>query len=627
VGRFDDGMPSPRAIAHYFRIFRRYAGARLYLVFALSLLAVTTESLGIALLLPLVLLLDTGSAPGGEGGGGVPMAGGDQMSGLEGLLHGVLSFFGVHDSIPGILVFMSLVFLLKGGIKFAEGAYMQHLTAQLMRDVRTSLFGAYSSMDYGHYAKNSTGHFINLVNTQVSGLVRSFEKYAVFLGTVITVATYFAFAFLISWTFAAMALAAGALVLFLFRRLNGYVRRLSVQTASEYGRMNHFIVQSLQAFKYLTSTGHVRPLRRAVERSIRTLSSYQRRLGIADSFTTAVKEPVGVAVLVLLILIQLVVLNEPLAPIVVSLVLIHRAMGNVVAVQSKWQSFMSRVGSLDAVEDEFDQVRQNQETSGPEILKPLSREIELDRVSFAYDPSDGNVLEDITLTIPANRTIALVGESGAGKSTLVDLLTLLLRPGTGELRVDGVPHHRIELFSWRRQIGYVSQETVIFDDTVANNICLWRGEYDEDSDVRRQVRQAAKRACALEFIEALPEGFNTRIGDRGIRLSAGQRQRLFIARELYKNPSLLILDEATSALDSESEQTIKESIDELHGSTTVVIIAHRLSTIRDVDRIYVLEEGRIREEGSYEELVSRTGGLFQRSVSLQSLGRVEEAAP
>ncbi len=625
MSRFDHGLPSPKAIGHYFRVFRSYAGVRLYLVFALSLLAVTVESLGIALLLPLVLLLDMDSQSGAEPADELSMGGGEEISRLGGLLQDMVSFLGVQDSVPGILLFIGLVFVLKGGVKFAEGAYMHHLTADLTRDVRTRLFRSYASMDYRYYVRNSTGHFVNQLNTQVSGLVRSFEKFMDFLAIAITVVTYFTFAFLISWTFAAMALVVGFLVLFLFRRLNGYVRRLSIRTAAEYGRMDHFIVQSLQAFKYLTSTGHVRPLRSAVEKSIQKLSSYQRKLGIADAFTGAVKEPLAVAVLVVLVVIQLVVLAQPLAPILVSLVLIHRAMGKVVGVQSKWQSFMGRVGSLEAIEKEFDQVRKNQETSGTQKLEPLSSGIKLDHVSFAYEPSDGNVLEDITLTIPVNRTIALVGESGAGKSTLVDLLTLLLRPGSGELTVDGVPHDQIDLFSWRKQIGYVSQETVVFDETVANNICLWRGDYDHDPEVRSNVEQAAERACAREFIEALPEGFNTRIGDRGVRLSAGQRQRLFIARELYKHPSLLILDEATSALDSESEQTIKDSVDDLHGSTTVVIIAHRLATIQEVDCIYVLEGGRIQEQGTYEELVSRPGGLFRRSVALQSLGQVQTA--
>jgi subfamily B ATP-binding cassette protein MsbA len=199
------------------------------------------------------------------------------------------------------------------------------------------------------------------------------------------------------------------------------------------------------------------------------------------------------------------------------------------------------------------------------------------------------------------------------------MLTLMLRPRTGEIRIDGVPGSDVELGSWRSQIGYVSQETVVFDDTIANNICLWQGDYDEDPELAARIEDAAQRAYADHFIQDLPDGYNTVVGDRGVRLSGGQRQRLFVARELFKRPNLLILDEATSALDTESERYIQESIDALKGEMTVVIIAHRLSTIKNVDYVYVLDEGRVIEEGAYEELRHRERSRFREMVEMQSL--------
>ena len=299
--------------------------------------------------------------------------------------------------------------------------------------------------------------------------------------------------------------------------------------------------------------------------------------------------------------------------------MIYRTIGQLVTVQSNWQKTMQRIGSLELVEAEFERVASNQESGGPVVLGPLARGIELDGVSYGYQSGSQHALQEVTLTIPANRTIALVGESGAGKSTLVDLLTLTLRPTKGEMRIDGVPGPSVQLASWRQQIGYVSQETVVFDDTIANNICLWRGDYNSDREVRMSVEHAAGQACARGFIDELEHQFNTRVGDRGVRLSGGQRQRLFIARELYKNPRLLILDEATSALDSEAEVVIRESVDQLRGSMTIVIIAHRLSTIRNADYIYVIENGRIIEEGNYQQLTSAHHGAFNRMVALQTL--------
>jgi ABC-type multidrug transport system fused ATPase/permease subunit len=264
-------------------------------------------------------------------------------------------------------------------------------------------------------------------------------------------------------------------------------------------------------------------------------------------------------------------------------------------------------------------VLDRQEESGPRRLPALSEGIAFDDVCFAYDEDEGDVLHDINIEIPVNQTVALVGESGAGKSTLVDMLTLMLRPRSGEIFIDGVPGTEIDLASWRSQIGYVSQETVVFDDTIANNIHLWEGDIGDDSALRERVVDAAKRAHAHHFIQDLPDGYDTVVGDRGVRLSGGQRQRLFVARELFKHPNLLILDEATSDLDTASEQHIQSSIDALQGEVTVVIIAHRLSTVKNADRVYVLDEGRVVEEGPYHELRMRENGQFREMVEMQSL--------
>lgn len=599
-------------VFYYFGVYRKYIGRRLYLVFVLSILAVLAEGLGITLLLPLLAVLDVGD------GGALGGTDGD-ASALGELLYGLVNRLGIQNSVTGILAFIAVVFLVKGILKFSEGAYTAHLQADLLRQVRGRLFHAYGTMDYRYYSDHNTGHFVNLLNEQIRELVASFAKYKSFASTLISVVAYFAFALLLSWQFATMAVLAGGLVLLVFRGLSRYVRRLSLKTAAEAGRLNHFVVQTLQAFKYLAATAQMEPLEGAVSRSIRQLADYHRKRGVAMAFTDGVQEPLAVAVLVTIITLQIVVLNQPLAPILVAVLLIYRAIGKVVGLQSAWQSTMSQVGSLEVVEREYQRVAQHQQLTGPTALGPLKDSIELDRVSFAYDDEGGNALDEVTLTIPANRSVAFVGESGAGKSTLVDLLTLMLRPDSGELRIDGIPHTEIDLKSWREQIGFVSQETVVFDDTIANNICLWRGDYDADPEVRRKVEEAATRAYAHRFIEELPDGFNTRVGDRGVRLSGGQRQRLFIARELYKEPRLLILDEATSALDSESELVIQASVDQLHGSTTVVIIAHRLSTIKNVDLIYVLDGGRIVERGRYKELLETRGGLFNRMIELQAL--------
>ena len=243
-------------------------------------------------------------------------------------------------------------------------------------------------------------------------------------------------------------------------------------------------------------------------------------------------------------------------------------------------------------------------------------------MSFAYG-SSAPVLEDVTLAILPGSKVAIVGASGSGKTTLATLMTGILRPTSGEVSIGGVPYDRIDQAELRRKIGYVTQENVIFNDTVLNNVNLW----DEGSHSANGVGAAARSADAWGFIEDLPDGYDTLLGDNGIRISGGQRQRISIARELYKNARLLIFDEGTSALDTESERIIQKNIDGLRGDITILLIAHRLSTVRNSDMIFVLEQGRVVEQGTYDYLYALEG-RFALMVDRQALNeerqRVDE---
>lgn len=595
------------SISYYLSVYKKFIGKRLYIVFGLTAAAAITEAFGITLILPLIEAADAGDGDL------------DRSSYAVRIIYSILRFIGIEQSVVGILVFIGFVFIGKGLLKFVEGGYASYLRAQLLREIKGQMFNAYREMDYSYYAHNNTGHFINVINGQINNFIRSFDTFTRFLTMIIITVSYLSIAFLLAWNFALMAVAVGFVLLFLFRYLNKYVQELSRKTATEESVLNKFLVQTIQSFKYLSSTNQMQHLKGGVMASISKLAGYMFRQGAASAFTLAIREPVSVIFLLFVIIIQVVVFDSPIAPIFVALLLFHRGMQHMIGIQDDWQRTMEKIGSLEMVVNEFELLEKNKEHTGSRKLGKLSKGIELKNVHFKYEDSADKVLKDVSIVIPVNNMVAFVGESGAGKSTLIDMLTLLLRPQEGEILIDGVPAHEIDFKSWRSQIGYVSQETVVFDDTIANNICLWKGDYESDDTIRQSVEEAAKRAYAHSFIKDLPDGYNTLVGDRGVRLSGGQRQRLFIARELYKKPNLLILDEATSSLDTESEQYIQQSIDALKGSMTVVIIAHRLSTIKNADHIYVIEKGKLVEGGSYEELSLNNKTKFSKMVRIQSL--------
>jgi subfamily B ATP-binding cassette protein MsbA len=305
-----------------------------------------------------------------------------------------------------------------------------------------------------------------------------------------------------------------------------------------------------------------------------------------------------------------------MAEIFVLVIFFYKAFSCVFSFQSDWQKFNASLGGLEVMSKAGRSLSNNVEKVGTRQINAFNKAIELKSVNFSYDSK--RVLFDVNLTIQKNSSIGVVGESGAGKTTLFDVITGLLTPLSGKISIDGIDYSELKFSSLRNIIGYVTQEPVIFNDTIANNISFW--ECDSQEDVcKKKIEDAVILANCDRFINEAEMGYETIIGDKGIKLSGGQRQRIAIARELFKEPEIMIFDEATSALDTESEQLIQRSINSLKGERTVMIIAHRLSTVRDCDVIYVLKDGRIVEEGSFDELYKDTSSRFYSMCQKQNM--------
>jgi ABC-type multidrug transport system fused ATPase/permease subunit len=272
------------------------------------------------------------------------------------------------------------------------------------------------------------------------------------------------------------------------------------------------------------------------------------------------------------------------------------------------------VGRLPALDAVYELIRLDNKPvlrDGDKQYTGLKSGIRFESVTFSYNGGEKAALTDAGFFIPKGKTTAIVGKSGAGKSTIINLLLRFYDPQKGHIHIDDEPLRNMAVESYRRNIGIVSQDTFIFNDTVRSNIAF--GLIGEPSD--EVITDAAKRAGADEFISELPQGYDTILGERGIRLSGGQRQRISIARAILKNPEILILDEATSSLDTRTEELIHRAITELSRNRTVIIIAHRLSTIKNADQLIVLKDGRVSETGSETELMERRGEYYELATS------------
>jgi ABC-type multidrug transport system fused ATPase/permease subunit len=287
--------------------------------------------------------------------------------------------------------------------------------------------------------------------------------------------------------------------------------------------------------------------------------------------------------------------------------------GSVAGMGDLYAQLQKTVGASERILEILDEPSEVNATEEVPLFVPVHGHVRFDDVRFSY-PSrpDIAVLKGISLDVAAGHKIALVGQSGAGKSTIVQLLMRYYAIGSGKVTIDGRDLAGFNVTELRKNIAVVPQEVMLFGGTILENI-----QYGKPGATEAEVREAARKANALQFVESFPEGFQTIVGERGVKLSGGQRQRIAIARAILKDPAILILDEATSSLDAESERLVQEALDKLMQDRTTIIIAHRLATIRKVDTIYVIREGQIAESGTHDELATQEDGIYANLVKLQ----------
>jgi len=560
---------------------------RIVSLVALMMVNSLMEGIALALLIPLLNLAGIGAG---------------RESALLTWFQNVFAAVGLPLELMTVVLLILGVSFLQGTIFLAQSWLASRLQYRYMALWREKLFNRYMAASWPFFVKSRSGELINTLLSETDRLGGVFYFTSQLLNAAIVTTVYLTLSLYASWQATLLLVLGGGLVFLMTFPLvrKSYVIGKAIGDHSKelQSRIQEFI-SGARLVKATATEGLAQSWFGGINLQLQQAHS---SAAFHPSLLKAIVEFSGMALLCLVVVAGAVIFQSGLASILMIVALFVRLVPRIFSLQQNIQLLGLYLPSIGTVLQSEAVAAAHVESLGTASkTSPLFSDgvtISLEGLSFSY----GNclVLDHVTMKFPKGKTVGIVGGSGAGKSTLVDCLLRLNEPPAGAVLVQDVPIQELPLAAWRRCVGYVSQETFLFHDTIRNNI-LW-GAMDADDG---KMIKAAQKSGLHEFIESLPDGYGTVVGDRGVRLSGGQKQRLGLARALVHHPVVLILDEATSALDSESEQYVLDAIKALHGEMTIIMIAHRLSTVKSADRIYVLEEGKVVEDGTWTELLAK----------------------
>ncbi len=504
--------------------------------------------------------------------------------------------------------------IFKGIAEYFGSILIQYVGLSGVTDLRNHAYSKVVQQPVGFYEHNPVGRVMSAVISDIEQLRSAFSDWlADFVRQVFSLLAFVAVLLLIDWR---MALASALLipaVVWPVGKLGRRIRRSSEKSRSRLADLSQILQETVSGNRVVKAFGmegfEIRKFRQAARNLVHENMRWIRALTV----TSPLMDVLGAVVIACVLLFargEIKADRMTIGSFGAFTFALFRAYEPVKRIGTVYQLFLQAVGISSQVFTFLDLPEEQMETPGAKVLPRFTREIEFDHASFAYDGGP-LILKGVSLKIPAGTVVAIVGSSGAGKTTLLNLLPRFHSPTSGAVRIDGHDLRDVTLGSLREQLAIVTQETILFNDTVWNNLCYGRPGMPED-----KVVAAARAALAHDFITQMPHGYHALIGDRGQRLSGGQRQRLAIARALLKDAPILILDEATSELDSESEMLVQRALNNLMTGRTVFVIAHRLSTVRRADIIAVLDGGTIRECGTHDQLIARSG-LYARLYEMQ----------
>lgn len=565
-------------------VARAYPARTLVTLFAL-LLAGIVQGLSLSALLPMLqVALD-------------PQTSGSALS--DSPIVSFLRDVGITPALGNLLIIIVIGMTVKGLLMLFANRHVGYTVAQVATDVRLKLLSALLGARWDYFLHQPIGALTNAMATESVRASSAYLNGARTIALLIEALVYSFVALTVSWQVTLSALAGGVLLFLLFGRLVGTARRAGLRQTDLFASLLSRMTDTLQSVKALKSMGLAERASAVQESETGRLNDALRRQVFSEEALRALQEPVIVMLVALGLYAVVTHWSIPVASIMVLVVLLVRVLSAAGKVQRAYQKMVSQESAYWSIMRAVDNAEQARETGGNQTPH-LNREIRLDQVCFSI--GDKQILRDVALSIPVGSFTTLVGPSGSGKTTVVDLVTGLLKPTAGRILLDDTPLADCSLSKWRHMIGYVPQEILLLHDSVLNNVTLGDPALSE-----ADTEWALRAAGAWDFVASMPEGLHTVVGERGGKVSGGQRQRLCIARALVRRPKLLILDEATSALDPSSEAALCETLSGLRGSITVLAVSHQSGLADIADRVIHIEHGKLT--GSEDDPADQDDGL------------------
>jgi ATP-binding cassette, subfamily B, bacterial MsbA len=544
----------------------------------------------------------------------IPLLQNQMGTGIGGIIGSMTALFNRIPADRRLLwvgVSLLLCVVLKNALSYSYSLLSQWVNASISHRLRCGVLKQLLNVGQSYLDTHDSAKLLNTLSSDTWRVTAAFQVFASVIINVCMTLILSMMLLLISWK---LTLITGFLLLLISRiiqALTQRVKQLSVQATASNEMLGQRMLETFESLRLIRAFGRERHEENRFSVASRDVSKVFFKLDRITCLVSPLSEVLTAPLLLGILVVMAAGTPGQMAVWLTFLILLYRLQPRIKQFDANRVALDALSASVEEVRCLLDETNKPYLRNGTRVFVAIDKAIVFENVSFHYDSGKNAALEQVTCSINMGETTAFVGPSGAGKSSLISLICRFYDPSSGRLLIDGIPLQELDLRSWRNQIAVVSQDVYLFNASVAENIIY--GKLDATGE---ELFEAARKAHALEFIEDLPDGFETVLGDRGIRLSGGQRQRLALARAFIRDPQILILDEATNSLDLISEKVVQDALEQFGRNRTVLMIAHRISTIEHADKVIVLDAGRMVESGAVADLLA-TGGLFSRLYALQ----------